>query len=98
MREFEIIKNACAQALTEENDSEKGSTRFYSVVDPESVLELVTLVEASITPHELETLTVLIRNLTNYVEATNDDKNNASLPDRDDLIRQAKYVLSIYAR
>lgn len=98
MHEFEVIKNACAQALTEENGCKDGATRLYNVVDPESIMELVTLVEASITPHELETLTILIRNLTNYVEAIKDDKNNASLPDREDLIRQAKYVLSIYAR
>ncbi len=98
MHDFDIIKNTCAQALNGNSDNEINQTLFYKVVNPDVVLELVGLVEESITTHELETLTILIRNLINCLEATADDRENNTLPDRDDLIRQAKRVLSIYAR
>jgi len=98
MHELDVIKSVCAQALTEKDDHSRGNILFRSVVDPESVMELVRLVEESITPNELETLTILIRNLIHYLEAVKEEIDNSALPDRHDLIRQAKYCLSIYAR
>ena len=98
MHDFDIIKNACAQAVSDNGDKEIKLDLFYKVVNPDVVMELVGLVEESITTHELETLTILIRSLTNYLEATGADRLNNILPDRDDLIRQAKYVLAMYAR
>ena len=93
MHDFEIIKNACMN-----QDNEINRTLFYKVINPDVVMDLVGLVEESITTHELETLTILIRNLTNCLEATGSEKENNTLPDREDIIRQAKYVLAIYAR
>ena len=98
MHELEVIKSACAQALTEKDGALTRDTLFRSVADPETVMELVRLVEESITPHELETLTILIHNLTEYLEAVKEDIDDATLPDREDLIRRAKYFLTIYGR
>ena len=95
MHDFEVTKSACMQAM---DGNESSRALFHRVVNPEVALELVGLVEDRITPHELETLTILVRNLTNYLEATRVEEKNNMLPDRDDLIRQAKYALSIYAR
>lgn len=98
MHDLEVIKSACAQALIEKDDNSSGNILFRSVADPESVMELVRLLELSITSHELETLTILIRNLTQYLEAVKEDIDDAALPDRHELIRRANYFLMIYAR
>jgi len=98
MQELDVIKNACMQALTGKENAVTSDTLFHSVVDPELVMELVGMVEENISAHELETLTILIRNLTDSLEAMQDKAACATLPDQDDLIRHAKYILSIYAR
>ncbi len=98
MPEIDIIKNACIQALDDTKDVRDRTMLFREIVDPASVLELANLVEASITPHDLETLMLLIRNLADYLEAVPDTGNDMTHLDRDDLLRQARYTLSIYAR
>lgn len=98
MHELDVIKSACTQALLEKNDHSPVNSYFRSIADPECVLELVRMVEESITPHELETLMMLIRNLTHYLEVVKEDIDDVALPDRHDLIRRAKYFLLIYAR
>ena len=98
MNDLEVIKNACIKALNEDGESPNGMALFRDVVDPGSVLELVNIVQAAITAHELETLTRLIRNLTDYVEAVPDDGKKAVHVDRDELIRYAKHTYAVYAR
>ncbi|HEY8096219.1 MAG TPA: hypothetical protein VIE65_09065, partial [Methylobacter sp.] len=87
MHDLEAIKSACINALNDEQDNQNGIALFREVADPASVLELVTMVQASITAHELETLTRVIRNLIDYVEAVPDDDHKAVHLDRQELIR-----------
>lgn len=98
MHEIDVIKNVCIQALDDTKDVRDRMMLFREIADPASVLELVSLVEASITPHDLETLTMLIRNLADYLEAVPDTGNEVMHLDRDDLLRQARHALSLYAR
>lgn len=98
MHDLEVIKNACIDALNDDEANLGGMALFREVVDPASVLELVNVVETSITAHELETLTRLIRKLTDYVEAVPDDANKAAHLDRDELIRYAKHIYGVFAR
>ena len=98
MHDFDLIKSVCAQAMNENCVDVSRRAMFYNLVDPELVLELIGLVEESVTTHELEALTILIRDLTNHLEEAEQNRCNITLPDRDRLIRQAKYMLSIYGR
>ena len=100
MRDLDVIKGACVQALDSANTNNHANNhiQFHQIADPETVLELVKLLEESITAHELESMMKLINNLVTCLEAVPNDNNNQSLPDRDDQIRQAKSMLAIYAR
>ncbi|CAN5466053.1 hypothetical protein BH11PSE11_BH11PSE11_04190 [soil metagenome] len=98
MHELDVIKNACIKALNDDGESPNGMALFHEVVDPGSVLELVNIVQTTVTAHELETLTRLIRNLTEYVEAVPDDGKKAVQVDREELIRYAKHLYAVYAR
>ena len=55
MHALPILKQACLEAL--ETDGEPGDpSRFFSIVDPGSVLELVQIAETCITDEEVEAL------------------------------------------
>lgn len=47
MRAMNTIKDACAEAL--ENDTPDGRSKFQSVVDPASVMEMAGIIESLLT-------------------------------------------------
>jgi hypothetical protein len=98
MHDLEVIKKACTDALQNDESNPEVIAQFHEVVDPASVLELVHVLESSITAHELETLTRLIRDLTDYVEAVPDEANRSTHLDRDQLIRYARHLYGVFAR
>jgi hypothetical protein len=98
MHDLEVIKNACVGAINDGDGKLGGLALYHDVVDPATVLELVDVVEAGITPHELETLTRLINRLTDYVETVPDVEGKAAHIDREELIRYAKHIYGLFAR
>ena len=98
MHDLEAIRDACTRVLEEREDKVGALSQYREVVDPESVLELVHMLESGITAHELETLTRMIRSLIDYVEVVPDDANRAVHLDREELLREAKYLHAVYAR
>ncbi|MDB5853312.1 MAG: hypothetical protein JWR22_1353 [Herminiimonas sp.] len=87
MHALSVLKTACHEAL-EEGDK----ALYYSVVDPTSVLELIETVEVFPAADEMEAISSLLDQLTDYV------KRSPSSPERDDLVllsRQIRGVVGI---
>jgi hypothetical protein len=87
MHALSVLKTACYEAL---EDGDKAL--YYSVVDPTSVLELIETVEVFPAADEMEAISSLLDQLTDFV------KRSPSSPERDDLVllsRQIRGVVGI---
>lgn len=91
MHALPILKQACLEAL--ETDSELGDPgRFFSIVDPDSVLELVEIAETRITDEEVEALHLVISRLSDYI------RRASPTPEAIELVRHAKAVVGVTTR
>lgn len=78
MHALSILKQACLEAL--ETDGEPGNPgRFFSMVDPGSVLELIEIAETRITDEEVQALHQVINSLCDFVQRNTADKEGAEL-------------------
>lgn len=96
MHSLPIIKHACLAALDEgEEDAAGALAEFRSIADPQTVLELIQLVEnttSRISDEELQALGKLIRDLTGYIKMHGGIQAD---PVRDDLLLQARQLLGL---
>jgi hypothetical protein len=91
MHALPILKQACLEAL--ETDGEPGDPgRFFSIVDPRSVLELVQIAETRITDEEVTALHEVVNQLCDYIRRTTADKEGA------ELVRHAQAVVGVTTR
>lgn len=91
MHALPILKQACLEAL--ETDGEPGDPgRFFSIVDPGSVLELIQIAETRITDEEVAALHQVIGHLCDFIQRNTADQEVA------ELVRQAKAVVGVTAR
>lgn len=96
MVDLDKIMLACNQALEDSEDSFSNSLPFFELADPQSVLELVRLVEANTVGHELGRLVTLIRDLSDCLQSVPDEVCPAVRLDKNDMISKANCVLAIY--
>lgn len=88
MHALPILKQACLEAL--ETDGEPGDPgRFFSIVDPGSVLELIEIAESRITDEEVLALHQVINQLCDYVQRSTADKEGV------ELVRHARAVVGV---
>ena len=95
MHSLDAITNACNQALNDEDDGLEWQYAYAETVDPETVLELVTLAGGSEnvpSAEEMQALGKMIRDLSGYLRYTVGDKPD---PVRDDLVAQASQILGL---
>lgn len=93
MPALDPIKAACQQALEDANHCGDWHASYCRVVDPASVLELVTQIESGEGERlaaERTALVKLVRDLTGYIKLATGDKPD---PVRDDLLLQAKELI-----
>jgi hypothetical protein len=91
MHALPILKQACLEAL--ETDGEPGDpSKFFSIVDPGSVLELVQIAETRITDEEVEALHKVIGQLSDYL------RRASPTPEAMELVRHAKAVVGVTTR
>jgi hypothetical protein len=91
MHALTILKQACLEAL--KTDGEPGDPgRFFSIVDPSSVLDLIEIAETCITDEEAEALHKVIGQLSDYIRRT------SSTPEAIELVRHAKAVVGVTSR
>ena len=83
-----ILKQAYLEAL--ETDGEPGDpAKFFCIVDPGSVLELIQIAETSITNEEVRALHQVIGDICTYFQCTTVDKEVA------DLVRHARAIVAV---
>lgn len=91
MHSLPILKQACLEAL--ETDGEPGDPgRFFSIVDPGSVLELIQIAETRITDEEVAALHKVIGQLSAYI------RRASPTPEAIELVRHAKAVVGVTTR
>lgn len=75
MHALDVLKTACHEAL------EQGDIQlFVSVVDPSSVLEMIHEIERQRTEEEIEAISRLLDELTDYIKRSpSQDKERAEL-------------------
>src|SRR4051812_42684625 len=95
MHSLSVLRNACVSALEQDEDEPGRLAEFVSVVDPLSVLELITIVENRLTQEELQALGLLIQDLVTYVSLVPDEKDAAKSLNREELIRRARMLRGI---
>lgn len=69
MHDFHSLKQACLRAL-QLDPPEVKSVELFSVVDPQSILDLIAVIESQITDEELQSLHNIIKDLTNFIRRT----------------------------
>ena len=95
MHSLDAITNACNRAITHQPEGLEWQYAYAETVDPQSVLELVTLAGGSEnvpSAEELQALGKMIRDLAGYLRYTVGDKPD---PVRDDLVAQANQLLGL---
>ncbi len=90
------IIDACNMAIEDSDDELTNSFPFFELADPEAVLELARMVEASTGRTELERILVLIRNMSDYLGAIPADFDMAVAGGRHELVNRAGCILAIY--
>jgi hypothetical protein len=91
MHALPILKQACLEAI--ETDGEPGDPgRFFSIVDPGSVLELIQIAETHITDEEVQALHHAIGPLSDYI------RRASPTPEAIELVRHAKAVVGVTIR
>lgn len=88
MHALPILKQACLEAL--ETDGEPGDPgKFFSIVDPGSVLDLIWIAETRITDEEVLALHQVIGQLSDYI------RRASPTPEALELVRHAKAVVGV---
>jgi hypothetical protein len=67
MHDFSGLKQACIRALQLDSLDVKSAQLSSPVIDPQSVLDLITVIERHITDEELQSLHNIITELTNFI-------------------------------
>lgn len=96
MVDLDKIILVCNQALEDSEDSFSNSLPFFEMADPQSVLELVRLVEANTVSQELDRLLTLIRDLSACLQSVPDEVCPMVGPAKQEMLSQANCVLAIY--
>ena len=95
MHSLDAITTACHQAIADEAEGLDWQYAYAQTVDPESVLELMTLAggqETLPSVDELQALAKMIRDLSGYLRYAAGDKPDAV---RDDLVALANQLLAL---
>ena len=95
MHSLDAITAACHQAIADEAEGLDWQYAYAQTVDPESVLELVTLAggqESLPSVDELQALAKMVRDLSGYLRYAAGNKPDAA---RDDLVEQAHQLLAL---
>lgn len=91
MHALPILKQACLEALeTDGEPSDPG--RFFSIVDPRSVLELVQIAETSISDEEVQALHTIIAEMGEYI------RQSAPGQQADELLLRARQLVGLTVR
>ena len=88
MCSFPMLKQACIQALQLDTPSENNAELFATIVDPQSVLDLIAVAEKHITNEELQSLHNVISDLTNFIRRT----SNCGIEATELLLKSKKVV------
>jgi hypothetical protein len=91
MHAFPALKQAALEAF-ETEDGPGDLAGFFSLIDPQSVLELVEIAETRITNGEVQALHQVIAELGNYIPPS------APTPEAMELLRRAKQVVGVTTR
>lgn len=67
MHDFPSLKQACIRALQLGSPEVKSAQLSSSIIDPQSVLDLIAVIERRITDEELQSLHNIITELTNFI-------------------------------
>ena len=95
MHSLDAITTACNQAIADEAEGLDWQYAYAQTVDPESVIELVSLAggqESLPSVDELQALAKMIRDLSGYLRYAAGDKPD---PVRDDLVQHANQLLQL---
>lgn len=98
MPNLDAIKTSCHEALKAAGQAADWQASYCEVVDPASVLDLVTQLESQIGERmasERAAFVKLVRDLTGYIKLATGDKPD---PVREDLLLQAKELITLLER
>jgi len=79
MQTLSAIKQAALDAMDTNDDSPGGASLLHSLMDPHTVLELVTIAETRISDEEILALHDVIAKMTDYIRRNTDDREGAAL-------------------
>jgi hypothetical protein len=88
MHALPVLKQAALEAF-ETEDGPGDLAGFFSLIDPQSVLELVEIAETRITDEEVQALHQVIFELGDYIRRT------APTPEAMELLRRAKQIVGV---
>jgi hypothetical protein len=91
MHPLHVLKHAALNAL-ETEDGPGDVANFHSIVDPQSVLELVEFAEARLTDEEVNSLQQVITELSEFIRRT------APTPEAMKLLLRARMVVGVTSR
>jgi hypothetical protein len=91
MHALPALKHAALEAF-ETEDGPGDMAGFLSIIDPQSVLDLVEIAETHITDEEVQALHQMIAELTNYIRRT------APSPEAMQLLMRAKQIVAVTTR
>jgi hypothetical protein len=88
MHALPVLKQAALEAF-ETEDGPGDLAGFFSLIDPQSVLELVEIAETRITDEEVQALHQVIAELGDYIRRT------APGPEADEVLLRARMVVGV---
>jgi hypothetical protein len=91
MHALPALKHAALEAFDTE-DGPGDLVNFFSIIDPQSVLELVEIAETRVTDEEVQALHQVIADLGDYIRRT------APGPEAIALLRRAKQIVGVTSR
>jgi hypothetical protein len=92
MLPLSIIKHAAIEAMYADDDISGGPCSLHTLMDPQSVLDLIEIAETRITDEELHALHQVIAELGDYIRRT------APGPDAMRLLLDAKRIVTNTSR
>jgi hypothetical protein len=91
MHALPALKQACLDAFDTE-DEPGNPALFFSIVDPQSVLELVEIAQTAISDEEVKALHQVIAELGDYI------RRSAPSPEAMNLLLHAKRIVGVTTR
>lgn len=92
MLSLSVIKHAAVEAMDADGDFSGSPSSLHTLIDPQSVLDLIEIAETRITDDEIQALHQVIAALGDYIRRT------APGPDAMKLLLHAKRIVSITSR